>query len=172
MSHPIRDLEERLSAYADGELPLEEAERLRVALEGDPLAQAILRDHEALSAALRATLEEVGEEADLSGFADGVMARVEAERAAARAVAEAPAPRRRFEWTRRRRAPIFAAAAGLAALAVVASPGLFEEGSEARIILAGDPADASILSMTTSGGHGATLFKTSEGTTIIYLTGN
>ncbi len=172
MSHPIRDLEERLSAYADGELPPEEAERLRVAIEGDPLAQAILKDHEALSLALRATLEEAGEKADFTGFVDGVMARVEAERAEASRPEEAPAPRRRLGWFRLRRAPIFAAAAAaLAAVVVVGGPGLVDEPSSARMLLAGDPADATILSMTTSGDHGATLFKTSEGTTIIYLTG-
>lgn len=168
MSHPIRDLEERLSAYADGELPPHEAEELRAAIEGDPVAQVILRDQEALSAALRATLEEVGEEADFAGFADGVMARVEAERQAEPSAA--PQPRRRFAW-RRRRAPILAAAAGLAALAVVAIPGLFGDPSGGRMLLADDPADAAVLSMTTTADHGATLFKTSEGTTIIYLTG-
>lgn len=166
MSHPIRDIDERLSAYADGELSPEEAEDLRRAIEGDPVAEAILRDHRALSEALRLTLEEVGEEADLSGFADAVMARIEAER-------PAPAKARRwFEWRGRKRAPIFAAAAAaLATLVVVAVP-LFEEESARPMLLAGDPTDASIVSMSTFGGHGATVFKTSEGTTIIYVTGN
>lgn len=171
MSHPIREFDERLSAYADGELSPEEAEEIRRAIEGDPLAEAILRDHEALSAALRITLEEVGEEAELSGFADGVMARIEAERKVEAPAAAAPAPRRAFAGWRRRRAPIFAAAAAaLATLVVVASP-LFEDDAGVRMLLAGDPADASILSMSTSGDHGATVFKTNEGTTIIYLTG-
>lgn len=168
MSHPIRDFDERLSAYADGELAPEEAEEVRRALEGDPLAQAILKDHEALSGALRLTLEEVGEEADLANFADEVMGRIEATRTPV-----APeAPRRRFSWRSKRRAPLFAAAAGaLATLVVVASP-LFGSGGGKEMLLAGDPADATILSMSTIGAHGATLFKTSEGTTIIYLTEN
>lgn len=170
MSEIIRDrtFDERLSAFADGELGAEEAEEIRRLLEADPAARALLEDFQAMSTALRATLEEIGEEADFEGFADRVMARLEPERPAA---APAPEKRRRFEWWVRRRAPLFAGAAALAALAVVVGPGLWDDSTTERVLLAGDPADAQVLAMSTQGEHGATLFKTSEGTTIIYLTG-
>jgi len=170
MSETMRDLEleQRLSAYADGELDPREAEEIRRVLAGDPVARARLEDLEALSAALRATLEEIGEEADLEGFADEVMRRVER----AKAPAATPEGRRRFfAWGVRWRAPLLAGAAALAALAVVVGPGLFGDSTPERLLLEGDPADTRILAMSTHGDHGATLFKTSAGTTIIYLTG-
>jgi len=174
MSDTIRDtIDERLSAFADGELGAEEAEEIRRLLETDPAARARLEDFQAMSMALRATLDEIGEEADFEGFADRVMDRLKPESPAAAPpeTAAAPEKRRRFEWRLRRRAPLFAGAAALATLAVVVGPGLWGESTAGRVLLAGDPADAKVLAMSTQGEHGATLFKTSEGTTIIYLTG-
>src|SRR5690606_21876440 len=107
------ELEQRLSAFVDGELDPEEAEEIRRILGEDPAARARLDDLQALSVALQTTLEEIGEEADFEGFADEVMRRVER----AKAPAAAPGRRRFFEWGVRRRAPIFAAAAALAAVA-------------------------------------------------------
>lgn len=163
------ELEQRLSAFVDGELDPEEAEEIRRILGGDPAARARLDDLQALSVALQTTLEEIGEEADFEGFADEVMRRVER----AKAPAAAPGRRRFFEWGVRRRAPIFAAAAALAAVATVVAvgPGILGDSNRERLLLEGDPADTRILAMTTQGDHGATLFKTSAGTTIIYLTG-
>lgn len=162
---------ELLSAYADGASPPEREAEILALLESDEEAFLFVEDQRILSSALRASLEEMGEEADFRGFADGVMARIEATRAAPAAEASGWTGRIRAaaaELFPRRRAPAFVGAAALATLAVALSP-LFGSGDE-RIPLAGDPGDALVLSMTTMEDSGATIFKTEGGTTIIYLT--
>lgn len=177
---PARSLEELLSAHLDGELSQEEEAAVRAALEEREEARAILEDQRALSLALRSTLETMGEEMDFSSFADDVMAKIEAapfaDQAAAREAAEERSSlgaRLRAALADRlgpRRAPWLAGAAAMAAAALAVSPFVLGGGEPGRMILEGDPANASVLAMQTPTDHGATLFKTTAGTTIIYLT--
>lgn len=169
---PTHALDELLSAHLDGELSPEEEAAVLAALEESEEARLALDDQRALSLALRSTLEAMGEEMDFSSFADEVMAKVEAA-APARETEPSFGARLWASISDRfgpRRSPWLAGAAALAAAAVAISPFVLQGGAPGRMILEGDPANANVLAMQTPDDHGATLFKTAEGTTIIYLT--
>ena len=70
------DILELLSAYRDGELPPSERTRVEAAMANDPSLRTRLADLDALSGAVRATLEQAADEVDFAGFADGVMAKI------------------------------------------------------------------------------------------------
>lgn len=171
---PSKVLDELLSAHLDGELSKEEEAAVLAALGESEEARLALDDQRALSVAVRSTLEAMGEEMDFSSFADEVMARVEAAPQVAAARESSPSL---GAWLASladrfgpRRSPWLAGAAALAAAAVAVSPFVLGGGAPGRMILEGDPGNANVVAMQTPDDHGATLFKTSEGTTIIYLT--
>lgn len=83
------EVRERLDAYFDGELGEAEAVGMAQALEGCPSCQSDLRDLAALRAMAEAAFVEPVRNADLSGFADGVMQRIGALAAGSEPVDEA-----------------------------------------------------------------------------------
>lgn len=172
------ELELLLSAYVDGECTAEEARRVEAALLVDEGLRRRLADHRAVSAWVQVSLRAAAEEADLSGLADEVWERISAARSSApRDVRQARPSRGRWgAWLKDALdvKPWRWALAGTAAAAVavvVAAPWIRgPDPLQERLLLPGS-AEASVISMQTKGDNAAMLYKTSEGTHIIFLTG-
>jgi hypothetical protein len=81
------EIQEILGAYRDGELDSDMRDRVDGELASCPACQAALRELEALSNLVHRAVIEPAASADLSGFADEVMARIAAETTPARAPA-------------------------------------------------------------------------------------
>lgn len=173
------ELELLLSAYVDGECTAEEARRVEAALLVDEGLRRRLADHRALSAWVQVSLRAAAEEADLSGLADEVWARVSVARPSVSNVRqERPSGGRWGAWLKGaldvnpwRWALAGTAAAAAAVAVVVAAPWIRgPDPLQERLLLPGS-AEASVISMQTKGENGAMLYKTREGTHIIFLTG-
>lgn len=172
------ELELLLSAYVDGECTAEEARRVEAALLVDEGLRRRLADHRALSAWVQVSLRAAAEEADLSGLGDEVWARVSAARPAVTAEARKAPQSRWGAWLKGaldpkpwRWALAGTAAAAAAVAVVVAAPWVGgPDPLRERLLLPGS-AEASVISMQTEGENGAMLYKTMDGTHIIFLTG-
>ncbi|AKU93090.1 anti-sigma factor family protein [Vulgatibacter incomptus] len=169
MMEPRDDLELLLSAYADGELSPQDAERIEALLASDDDLGDRLADHRALSAALRGIGEDAADEVDFSGFADAVMAQIP------------PYVPPLSVRLRRLVAPLldqgrwrFAlGACGAAAAALAITPFVLDRDAGVAIppglLFAGDPSAVNVISLDAQGDHETMLFKTSGGTTIIFV---
>jgi anti-sigma factor RsiW len=133
-----------------GELSDEESRGLAEHLAGCEACQARLADDEALSGLLSQGLLEEANRRDFSTFADGVMERIERERAPGLAA-------RLRAWVRRHRAAaaVSALAPALAALALIVYLGR-----------AGSPGPAAVE--VTAEGRGAILLETSDGPVVLF----
>jgi len=184
MTNEREEIGPLLSAYGDGELSPVEQRRIEALLAADPELAQRLDDQLALSSALVKSLDAEVDEIDFSGFADEVMAKLPPP-----TVSLASRIRTFFENAFEfRKLQVALGAATVAAVAVVTVPYLRGDVGEGDRIAAlvmngqGQEADrtasaappaldpsASVLSVETAGDYETMLFKTSAGTTIIYV---